>query len=238
MGLKHIVSFSGGKDSTAMLLMMIERNMPIDYIVYVNTTKDFPQMYKHIDKVAEYIKPLEITRLSFDFGYYLGDYVKKRGKHEGKRGYGWADHKNRWCTRLKISEIHKFTKGMDVVEYHGIAFDEQRRCKKGVRYPLVEWEITEKQALAYCYNRGFDWGGLYESFDRLSCYCCPLSRLGELKVVYTEFPDLWQDMREMDKKSYRDFRSDYTLGELEEKFDKEIKVDGLQGSLFENNNGF
>ena len=30
--MKHIVSFSGGKDSTAMLLRMLEENMPIDKI--------------------------------------------------------------------------------------------------------------------------------------------------------------------------------------------------------------
>ena len=34
--IKHIVSFSGGKDSMAMLLKMIENNMPIDEIVYCN----------------------------------------------------------------------------------------------------------------------------------------------------------------------------------------------------------
>jgi hypothetical protein len=36
-------------------------------------------------------------------------------------------------------------------EFHGIAFDEQSRCNKNtgrnIRYPLVEWGITEKQAL-------------------------------------------------------------------------------------------
>jgi tRNA(Ile)-lysidine synthase TilS/MesJ len=31
---RHIVSFSGGKDSTAMLLMMIEKGMPIDEIIF------------------------------------------------------------------------------------------------------------------------------------------------------------------------------------------------------------
>lgn len=30
----HVVSFSGGKDSTAMLLRMIEEKMPIDIILY------------------------------------------------------------------------------------------------------------------------------------------------------------------------------------------------------------
>lgn len=30
----HAVSLSGGKDSTAMLLLMIERGMPIDAVLY------------------------------------------------------------------------------------------------------------------------------------------------------------------------------------------------------------
>ena len=32
---RQIVSFSGGKDSTAMLLMMIEKKMQIDEIVFL-----------------------------------------------------------------------------------------------------------------------------------------------------------------------------------------------------------
>ena len=41
--MKHIVSFSGGKDSTAMLLMMLEKGMKVDYIVFVDTGKEFSQ---------------------------------------------------------------------------------------------------------------------------------------------------------------------------------------------------
>lgn len=46
--IKHIVSFSGGKDSTAMLLKMIENNMQIDDIIFLDTTVEFPEMYEHI----------------------------------------------------------------------------------------------------------------------------------------------------------------------------------------------
>ena len=169
---KHIVSFSGGKDSTAMLLMMIERDMPIDDIIYVDTTKDFPAMYDHIDQVAEYIKPLEITKLSFDFEYLLSDYIKVKGKNKGKKGYGWADWNNRWCTREKIATINRHIAGIDAIEYHGIAYDERHRAKsnknRDIRYPLIDWRVTESQALAYCYNRGFDWDGLYEKFANKS----------------------------------------------------------------------
>ena len=36
----NIVSFSGGKDSTALLLMMLERGMRVDDIVCVDMGKD------------------------------------------------------------------------------------------------------------------------------------------------------------------------------------------------------
>ena len=59
--IKHIVSFSGGKDSMAMLLKMIENNMPIDEIVYCNIMAtstigaEYPEMYKYLDKVDRYL---------------------------------------------------------------------------------------------------------------------------------------------------------------------------------------
>ena len=36
----HVVSFSGGKDSTAMLLYMLEKGMRVDRIINVDTTSE------------------------------------------------------------------------------------------------------------------------------------------------------------------------------------------------------
>lgn len=55
MAMLNVVQFSGGKDSTAMLLMMLEKNMPIDDIIFCDTGKEFPQVYEHIEKVNKYI---------------------------------------------------------------------------------------------------------------------------------------------------------------------------------------
>ena len=51
----HAVSLSGGKDSTAMLLLMIERGMPIDMVLYADTGMEFPEMYAHIAKLDAYL---------------------------------------------------------------------------------------------------------------------------------------------------------------------------------------
>ena len=236
----NIVSFSGGKDSTAMLLMMIEKGITVDRVICVDTTKEFPQMYEHIKKVQEMIYPLKIEIVKIDFDYWFGEHIKTRGKRKGDKGYGFPDFRNRWCTALKRQSFRKLLASTqynsrkrggvnsipnDIVEFHGIAFDEKERTSRNtgrnIKYPLVEWQITERQALDYCYSKGLDWGGLYEKMHRVSCWCCPLSRIGELRVLYNEFPELWEQLKEMDKKSFRRFRNDYSVVELSEKFANE-----------------
>lgn len=226
MNEKHIVSFSGGKDSTAMLLKMLEDNWTIDEIIYCDTGKEFPQMYEHIEKVKKYIKEkynkeITILKAKKSFDYYMFDHIKKKGKNKGSKGYGWATMGIRWCTTLMknyiIDSYLKKYKENIVIQYVGIAYDEQKRIKDK-KYPLVEYKMTEKDCLKYCYTKGFDWGGLYEHFDRLSCWCCPLKNLKELEILYKHYPQLWKELKEMDKKSYNSFRTDYSLEELEEKF--------------------
>lgn len=222
----NIVSFSGGKDSTAMLLMMLEKGLPVDRVICVDTTKEFPQMYEHINAVQK-LCPVEIEVVKIDFDYWFGDHVKTKGKNKGKKGYGFPDFRNRWCTALKREAVKRVQKTItgDCIQFHGIAFDEKDRCKnnagRNIRYPLVEWQITEKQALEYCYAKGLNWGGLYEKFHRVSCWCCPLSRISELRTLYNDFPELWAELEEMNKKSFRKFRSDYTVQDLSDKFANE-----------------
>ena len=51
----HAVSLSGGKDSSAMLLLMIERGMPIDMVLSADTGMEFPEMYEHLAKLDEHL---------------------------------------------------------------------------------------------------------------------------------------------------------------------------------------
>lgn len=230
--MKHIISFSGGKDSTAMLLMMIEKEMQIDEIIFLDTGVEFPEMYKHIEKVERYIDR-KITKLKAEnsYEYMMFEHEKKKGKNKGQKGYSWADFRNRWCTQyLKKQVMNRYLKekykNIEIIEYHGIAADETKRLvknrEKNIKYPLAEWGVIEKEALEYCYNKGFDWDGLYKKFDRVSCWCCPLKNLKELKVIYKEYPKYWEKLKEWDSKTYRKFRVDYSILDLEKKFEKEV----------------
>ena len=220
----HIISFSGGKDSTALLFKMLELNMQIDEVVYCDVVgAEFPEMYEHIEKVKKRLpKELKFSTLR-----------SKMTFEDGIKKYSWSDFQNRWCTStLKTQVINRYLRkkkkeGFEVIEHIGIAYDEPKRIRKK-SYPMVDWKMTEKEALQYCYDLGFDWSGLYESFDRLSCFLCPLQRIGELRTIFNYFPYLWAEMERLDKFSERKFRSDYTIAELRKRFEKE----NIQMKLF------
>lgn len=236
--LYHVVSLSGGKDSTAMLLGMIERGMQIDCIIFCDTGLEFPAMYAHLDRLEQDIGRT-ITRVCCEqsYEYLMFDTpVKRKADTQFSRrygnvptGYGWAGPKMRWCTSLlKDTPRERFLRPLrekyDVKEYIGIAADEQYRLtrkrnqNKNHIHPLVEWDMTEADCLKYCYDRGYDWGGLYEKFKRVSCWCCPLQSLPELRQLYFHFPDLWKKLKEWDSRTWRNFRADYSVEQLEVRF--------------------
>ena len=211
-GITNIISLSGGKDSTAMLLMMLEKKIKVDYIVFFDTGWEFPGMIEHINKLEKYINR-EIVRLEPKNNF--------KGLFE-KRGF--PSVKVRWCMSEKRDAINKFcNKNKPHRQWIGFAFDERKRIKKtiGYCYPLVDWKVTEEDALKYCYGKGFDWGGLYEKYDRVSCWNCPLQTLGNLKALWMYFTDYWKKLIEMQKQSKWQFRFDYTLEELDERFRRE-----------------
>ena len=68
----HAVSLSGGKDSTAMLLLMIEQDMPIDVVLTADTGMEFPEMYEHLQKLDDLLcreRGIHITTLRHPKGF-------------------------------------------------------------------------------------------------------------------------------------------------------------------------
>ncbi len=232
----NIVSLSGGKDSTAMLLMMIERKEPIHSVVFFDTGWEFPEMLEHIDKLENYVG-IEFIRLhslkSFDYMLNEQPVTARKGPKKGtihRNGYGWPSPLRRWCTRLKINAIEKYYHSQENVNSCiGFAADEAKRVsvkskkKHPERYPLIEYAVSEQEALEYCYDKGFDWGGLYELFGRVSCFCCPLKRIGDYRKIREYRPELWNKMLEMDKGlgDNRGFYGWKTVHALDRRFAKE-----------------
>ena len=236
--LLFVCSLSGGKDSTAMLLRLLEEKLPVDMILFCDTGLEFPDMYTHIDKLEKYIgRPITRIKAEHSFDYYFSEAPIKRGNPEKFRalfgqdynGYGWMGPKMRWCTnRLKDQPREQFLRNLrekyDIRQYVGIAADEQYRLERKNNqrseciHPLVEWNMTEADCLQYCKERSFDWNGLYDRFNRVSCWLCPLQSLSELRKLWEFYPDLWAKLRHYDEMTWRKYRADYSVKELEIRF--------------------
>lgn len=236
-----VLSLSGGKDSTALGLEWLKRyqkdpvTYPLHEAVYCDTGMEFPAMMEHINRLERIFTDagIKFTRLKSEksFEYLMFEHPASRKDQALQQfaGYSWPDARSRWCTAaLKIQVISRYIRMLEkdftVYEMVGLAADEQKRIEKANnqnpnhRHPLAEWGWTEADCLKYCYDHGFDWGGLYEIFHRASCWCCPLQSLDELRKLRKCFPDLWAKLLDMEHRTWRTFRADYSVDELEIRF--------------------
>lgn len=247
----HIVNCSGGKDSTAMLLMMLERGMWVDRILYadVGELAEFPSMYEYIHKLEDHIgRKIEVVRSSRFTARSIFYGYPSRGVHKDEiRGFpptvGAGCRYRSW---LKVEPLEAAAgPGNDV--YIGIASDESQRSRAGeyakgkqrYHFPLVEWGVTEADCLAYLKAKGL-YNPLYDHFDRLGCFWCPKQPLRSLRALYRNFPAEWAELRQMERDQGRPFKHGYPAEELEIRFRRELeeelenqKYAGEQMSLFD-----
>ena len=204
--MKYVASVSFGKDSLAMLLLLIENRYDIDEVVFYNTGMEFQSIYDTRDIIKGLLKKLNIEYTELKPKIPFADKMLNIEVHkrDGKiqKGYGLCGGRCRWGTTDKNNAIEKYLKEQyrqDYMEFIGIAYDETARIEKERNehklLPLVDWKMTEKDCLEYCYNRGFYWEEngikLYDKLDRVSCWCCANKNKKELENMRIYLPEYY-----------------------------------------------
>ena len=235
---KYIASVSFGKDSLAMLLLLLNRKDPLDEVIFYDTGMEFKAIYNIRDKVVKLLeeKGIKYTELKpkLPFKYVMFEKPVKHRNGTYSKGYSWCGGRCRWGTSEKNRIISKYLKdnyGRNYIEYIGIASDETSRINYDnihKSYPLVKYDMTEKDCLNYCYDKGFNWieDGieLYSILDRVSCWCCANKNLKELKNYYKYLPTYWNKLKELQSKTQRPFKNNkYSIFDLEERFKNKIE---------------
>lgn len=201
-----IASVSWGKDSMAMLWMLIDSGTPVDEVLFFDTGMEFDAIYRERDRMlpvlAEHgIRYTELRPKNPMWWNMLCRPVKSRKTGEvHKTGYGWCGGACRWGTTEKTRALDRYAKERNAVVYVGIAADETERLGKGEpwkRYPLAErWGMSEADCLALCYRKGNEWveGGvrLYDVLDRVSCWCCRNKNMRELSAMRKNLPNYFE----------------------------------------------
>lgn len=234
--MKHIVSFSGGKDSSTMLIRMVEEDMPIDNIVFVKVMAtptlgaELPEMYEYIDEMERYIgRKITVVPSVLDFDTIFHQ-TYQTGQRAGNM-YGFPLTVGAWCnSRLKLRTIRQHFKAYGKhTRYIGLAADEPERIVRlepFCRTPLAEWGMTEQDCIEYLKKRDM-LNPLYQKFRRLGCWFCVKQNLESLRVLRRDYPEYWAMLLAWDNESPRTFKPNCTVKDLEQRFsweDQQIKL--------------
>jgi 3'-phosphoadenosine 5'-phosphosulfate sulfotransferase (PAPS reductase)/FAD synthetase len=234
--MKYSLSFSGGKDSTYLLLELIRRKYPLDEVVFFDTGWEFPAMYEHIEKCKNLCEENGIKFITLHppkpFDYLMLEHITRNGD----KGYSWCGGNSRWGTAYKTKALDKYRRQNknNCIVYVGIAADETERLEKErgdrMRFPLADWGITESECLKGCYKAGFDWGGMYEHLSRLSCMYCRNKNLKELRNIKKYYPEVWCRLKEYQSKTNLPYKTNgTTVFDLDKRFafEDERTAEGL-----------
>ena len=139
--IRHIVSVSGGKDSTALALYMRQSypEIPAEY-VFCDTGCELPETYEYLERL-EALLGVEVKRLNA-----LDDLkvARKPGRNPFdvylNELYGGflPNPRSRWCTRvLKIQPFERFVGDSHAFSYIGIRGDEDREGYQSKKPPVI-----------------------------------------------------------------------------------------------------
>lgn len=194
--IRHIVSLSGGKDSTALAIYLRDRIPDLEYI-FCDTGEELPETYEYLDRL-ETVLGRKIERLNPErpFKHYLEIY----------RGV-LPDARTRWCTRkLKIEPFEKFADEDIIYNYIGIRADEPHRkgyisTKPNItaKYPFIEDGITKPDVLRILEESGIGLPEYYEWRSRSGCYFCFFQQRIEWVGLFRKHPDKFQQALGMEK---------------------------------------
>lgn len=193
---RHILSLSGGKDSTALALYMKDRVPNLEY-VFCDTEKELKETYEYLDKIEVHIgRP--ITRIKPDVSF--DDLLKQR------RNF-LPSPQIRWCTEyLKIKPFERYIGDDRVVMYVGIRADELHRkgyisTKPNIeaRFPFIEDGLKLPDIMRILEDSHLGLPDYYRWRSRSGCFFCFYQQRREWVGLLETHPDLFRKAAEYER---------------------------------------
>jgi 3'-phosphoadenosine 5'-phosphosulfate sulfotransferase (PAPS reductase)/FAD synthetase len=205
----YILSFSGGKDSTAMLLYLLKEKGLRPYVVFCNTSNETQDTYQYIDYVSALIESWgfsPIIKLKGEFSFYSLAKYKKR----------FPSIKARFCT-----EVLKILPQMLWIEDQGleipIIVTGIRREESFARLKRQEWELSSRVYGQRLWNPiiersakeifdihkkyGVEINTMYQrGFKRVGCFPCVNIGRYELILLDNFYPERVAEIAQQEKK--------------------------------------
>jgi phosphoadenosine phosphosulfate reductase len=186
------VSYSGGKDSLATLLVVQKALGPVP-LLFADTGLEFPETYENVDAVANRYG-LEVLRICDDETFWKTFEVN-----------GPPAVDNRWC--CKVCKLHPVGRLIDENWGECLSFIGQRKYESVKRMqskrvwtnahvpqqlsaaPIQQW--TAMHVWLYIFREKAPYNTLYErGLDRIGCFICPSSDLATFAIIGESHPEL------------------------------------------------
>lgn len=227
---RQIVGFSGGNDSTAMVLRLAELGEQFTCL-FTPVRNEPPELFEHIRTVGalidrEVVEPANVSLMSL--------IVQNRSL---------PSHHARWCTRQgKILPTAAYLASLDQRPIYCIGFRADEDARDGLygefadyRYPLQEWGWKLRDVLDYLEARGV------RPPARTNCMLCYGQRLSEWWELWRDRPGEFEKGEFLEERYGHTFRSPSRdrwpapLKELRQRFEAGHIPRGadLQQSLFD-----
>lgn len=206
----NIVSFGGGTNSTAMLIGMYEKKIPVDLILFADTGGEQPHTYQHIEIMNKWLKEHNMPQIT------VVKYVDRNGnrltleqeclksKTLPSIAYGYKKcslkHKrgvqDKFCNNYQACR-ECWEKGEKVNKYIGFDAGEENRifnaktadmadAKYNYVYPLYDWGWWRDDCVKKIKQAGLPLPG------KSSCFFCPSMKKAEIRQLKRKHPDLFR----------------------------------------------
>ena len=243
---KKVIAWSGGKDSTASVILAHEKGIPIDLIIISLVWFDksrgiYGESPEHIKWVLEYAKPLfeswgyKVAVVDSDRDYLHHFYnIRRRSKYPEMVGkyHGFVLAGKCRMNREKTIPMQRYLCGLGGAYelFVGIAADEKKRlekmkARKNESSLLEQYGMTGADAKALCAHYGL-LSPLYQYAERGGCWFCPNQTMREMAHTKTVYPELWAELARMGRepnKCSEGFRYGKSFFDVDEEVEQYLK---------------
>jgi 3'-phosphoadenosine 5'-phosphosulfate sulfotransferase (PAPS reductase)/FAD synthetase len=186
---RHILGLSGGKDSTALAILLHKEIPEMEYF-FCDTGKELQETYDYLDRIR--------VRLGINITYLESE----RGFDHWLEVYGGLlpSPKMRWCTvQMKIKPLERWVGDDKALSYIGIRADEDRdgyiSTKPNIQpvFPFKERGLVKEDILRLLDESGIGLPDYYRWRSRSGCFFCFFQRKYEWVMLAEEHPDLFAE---------------------------------------------
>ena len=206
----NIVSFGGGANSAALIIGMVQRNIPIDLILFADIGAEHPHTYRFIETMGEWLAERELPEITVvrnvdrngDRLSLETECLRSNTLPSIAYGYKRCSQKHKIGPQNKFCNNHPacrevWASGEKIYKYIGYDAGEERRRDNARKYDekdkkyskvyaLIDWGWSRDDCVREIENAGLPQPG------KSSCFFCPSMKKHEIEALKAQYPDLFQ----------------------------------------------